>query len=110
MPLSKAIEYDGIIFVSGQIGSDLYTLQIVEGIEAQTKQVLDNISTILQSVNSGMDKVLKVNIFVKNLNDYHTVNKIYATYFNKPYPVRTFIEVSRLPMDVLIEIEVIAHK
>ena len=109
-PLSKAIEYNNLIFLSGQIGSDMKTGKMANGIESQTKQILDNISIILESSNSNMDKILKVNIFVKNINDFDVVNKIYATYFKKPYPARTFIEISKLPLDALIEIEVVAYK
>ena len=109
-PLSKAIEYNNLIFLSGQIGSDIKTGKMANGIESQTKQILDNISIILESSNSNMDKILKVNIFVKNINDFDVVNKIYATYLTKPYPARTFVEVSKLPLDALIEIEVISYK
>lgn len=111
LPLSRAVEYNGLVFVSGQIASDLTTGKLTQGgIEVQTKQILDNIVMILKAANTDTSKVLKVNIFVKNIDDFNTVNEIYGTYFSKPYPTRTFVEVARLPRDVLIEIEVIAHK
>ena len=110
LPLSRAIEYNDMIFVSGQIGADPITGVIGKTVEEQTEQVLANLKQILEASGSSMDKVLKVNVFVKNMNDFNTVNQIYATKFTKPYPVRTFVEVARLPLDVLIEIEVIAHK
>ena len=109
LPYSKAIKYDDLIFVSGQIGLNAEG-QLLEGIEAQTKQALDNLIKILEAAKSDMSKVVKVNIYVTDVNDFETVNKIYATYFSKPYPARTFIQIAKIPKNALIEIEATAHK
>jgi 2-iminobutanoate/2-iminopropanoate deaminase len=109
LPYSKAIKYDDLIFVSGQIGLNSQG-QLQEGIEAQTKQALDNLIKILEAAKSDMSKVVKVNIYVTDINDFEVVNKIYATYFSKPYPARTFIQVAKIPKNALIEIDATAHK
>jgi 2-iminobutanoate/2-iminopropanoate deaminase len=109
LPYSKAIKYDDLIFVSGQIGLNAEG-QLLEGIEAQTKQALENLVKVLEAAKSDMSKVVKVNIYVTDVNDFETVNKIYATYFSKPYPARTFIQIAKIPKNALIEIEATAHK
>ena len=97
------------MYTSGQIPIDPATGQIVQGgIEAQTKQVLENINAILVNAGSSFKNVIKTTVFVKDMNDFTTINNIYGQYFKDPYPARSLVEVARLPKDVLIEIEVIA--
>lgn len=109
-PYSQAIEFDKFIFLSGQIGIDPEKGELKEGIEEQTKQVLENIKNILESKGLSMDNILKTTIFLKNIEDFQKVNEIYSNYFKEPYPARTTISVKELPKNALIEIEVIAHK
>ncbi len=109
-PYSQGIEYGRLIFLSGQIAINPHSLEISEGIEEQTKQVLSNLTTLLEQAGSNLSKVLKCTIYVKNIHDIQIINEIYSQYFSAPYPARSLVEVSKLPKDVLIEIEAIAYK
>ncbi|ORY96853.1 Endoribonuclease L-PSP/chorismate mutase-like protein [Syncephalastrum racemosum] len=110
-PYSQAIKFNGLIFVSGTCPIDTEgNLVAVEpkDVQKQTHQVLKNISGLLEDCGSDMSKVLKVNVFVKDMNDFKAINDVYATYFPDPKPTRTCVEVARLPLDVAVEIECIA--
>lgn len=110
-PYSQAVEVNGIIYTSGMIPVIPATGEIVEGgVEAQTKQVFDNLAALLGAAGSGLDKVFKTTVFIKDMNDFAAVNGVYATYFDGDFPARSCVEVARLPKDVLIEVEVIALK
>ena len=109
-PYSQAIEVNGLVYTSGQIGIDPATGAIVEGVEAQAHQVCKNLTELLKAAGTSMDIVVKTTVFIKDMNDFGTVNGIYAQYFTEPYPARSCVEVARLPKDVLVEIEVIAEK
>ena len=109
-PYSQAIEVNGLVYTSGQIGIDPATGAIVEGVEAQAHQVCKNLTELLKAAGTSMDNVVKPTVFIKDMNDFGTVNGIYAQYFTEPYPARSCVEVARLPKDVLVEIEVIAEK
>lgn len=109
-PYSQAIEVNGLVYTSGQIGIDPATGAIVEGVEAQAHQVCKNLTELLKTAGTSMDNVVKTTVFIKDMNDFGTVNGIYAQYFTEPYPARSCVEVARLPKDVLVEIEVIAEK
>ena len=109
-PYSQAIEVNGLVYPSGQIGIDPATGAIVEGVEAQAHQVCKNLTELLKAAGTSMDNVVKTTVFIKDMNDFGTVNGIYAQYFTEPYPARSCVEVARLPKDVLVEIEVIAEK
>jgi 2-iminobutanoate/2-iminopropanoate deaminase len=107
---SQAIKFDKLIFLSGQIGIDPNTNELVKGgIEAETKQIFENIINILKTQNANLDNVLKVNIYLKNLADFPKVNEIYQNYFKENFPARTTIGGVSLPKDALIEIDVIAY-
>ncbi|NLN48456.1 MAG: RidA family protein [Clostridiales bacterium] len=108
-PYSQGIKYGNLVFVSGQTAMDPKTSKIAEGVEAQASQCLENIKAILEKAGSGLDKVLKSTVFIKDMNSFKKVNEIYAGYFTKNQPARSTVEVARLPMDVLVEIEVIAY-
>lgn len=109
-PYSQAIEFGEFIFTSGQIPL-LPSGELVEAnIEKQTHQVLQNLQSILQAANSNLDCVIKVSMFIKDLNQFEEINRVYNQYFINHKPARTCVEISRLPKDVLIEIEVIAKK
>ncbi len=108
-PYSQAIQAGEFLFLSGQIPLDPKTGELVKGdIDQQTKQVLENIKGVLESQRLGMEDVVKVTIFLKNIANFNQVNEIYSTYFPTSPPARSTVEVARLPRDAGIEIEVIA--
>jgi 2-iminobutanoate/2-iminopropanoate deaminase len=108
-PYSQAIRAAGLIFTSGQIAIDPATSQIVAGdVSAQTERVLQNISGILQASGSGLEKILRCTVFLKNMGDFAAMNEVYGRYFKQSPPARSTVEVARLPKDVLVEIDAIA--
>ena len=107
-PYSQAVLANGFLFLSGQIPIIPETGSIPDGIEAQTHQVLKNMSAILTSAGVSAEHVVKTTIFLKNMDDFTTVNTIYASYFPSNPPARSTVQVVKLPKDVLIEIEAIA--
>lgn len=107
-PYSQGIAFGDFVYTSGQLPLNPATDTMPEGIEAQAKQSLENVKAVLEAAGSGLDKVVKVTIFVKDLNDFSKVNAIYATYFEKDPPARSCVEVARIPKDALIEIEAVA--
>ncbi|MEQ6377153.1 RidA family protein [Bacillaceae bacterium S4-13-56] len=109
-PYSQAIDAGGFVFVSGQIPIDPTTSEVVEGIENQTHQVMKNLNAILKEASITFQEVVKFTIYLNSMDDFAKVNEIYATYLEQPYPARATVEVSRLPKDVLIEMDVIAVK
>jgi 2-iminobutanoate/2-iminopropanoate deaminase len=108
-PYSQAIKANGFIFVSGQVAFDPATHQIISGdVAAQTQRVLLNLSAILEAAGSGLGKVVRCSVFLKNMNDFAAMNEVYGKYFSSAPPARSTVEVTRLPRDVLVEIDVIA--
>jgi len=107
-PYSRAIKVPGLMFVSGQTPLDPKTGQMVgENVREQTIRVLDNIQGILESQGLGMADIVKTTVFLKHMNDFATMNEIYADRFPSPAPARSTIQVARLPKDALVEIEAI---
>ena len=109
-PYSQAIEVNGMVYASGQIPVNPATGEIPEGVEAQAKQALTNLTNLLAEAGSSIEKVVKTTVFIKNMEDFGKINEIYAEYFTGTYPARSCVEVARLPKDVLLEIEAIAIK
>ena len=108
-PYSQAIRANGFVFVSGQVAIDPATQLAIGGdIAAQTDRVLKNLSAILQAAGSGLEKVVRSTVFLKNMGDFAAMNEVYGRYFNSAPPARSTVEVARLPKDVLVEIDVIA--
>ena len=108
-PYSQAIKANGFVFTSGQIAIDPATQQVVTGdVAAQTERVLRNLSEILEAAGSGLGKVVRCTVFLKNMNDFTAMNQVYGKYFSSAPPARSTVEVARLPKDVLVEIDVIA--
>lgn len=109
-PYSQAICAGALLFVSGQIPLDPVTAQLAgQDIETQTRRVLDNLKAIVEAGGSTLADVVKTTIFLKDMNDFAKVNEIYGSYFKQPFPARATIEVARLPRDVRVEIECVAH-
>jgi len=108
-PYSQAIRAGNLLFVSGQVPIDPATGALVDGdIRAQTRRVLDNIGEILRAAGASYDAVVRATVFLADLGDFAAMNEVYAAYFPPPPPARSTVEVSRLPRDARIEIDVIA--
>ena len=109
-PYSQAIEVNGMVYTSGIIPVVPETGEIPEGSEAQAKQALTNLSNLLLAAGTNMDNVVKTTVFIKEMNDFGTINEVYKTFFTRDLPSRSCVEVARLPKDVMLEIEAIAIK
>lgn len=109
-PYSQGIDVGNMIFFSGQIPLDPETGEMPEGIEAQTRRALDNVKGLLESQGLTFKNVVKTTVFLDDINDFATMNGIYAEYFEEPYPARSAVEVAKLPKGALLEVEVIAVK
>jgi 2-iminobutanoate/2-iminopropanoate deaminase len=108
-PYSQAIIANGFVYTAGQIPLIPGEGKIVEGdIQAQTRQVLDNLQAVLEGAGTSLANVVKTTVFLKNMDDFARMNEVYAQYFPENPPARSTVEVARLPRDVMVEIEVIA--
>ena len=108
-PYSQAIVCNGFVFISGQIPINPENQELLEGtIEEQTRLVMKNLGQILESSGSSFDKVVKTTIYLRDLNDFGEVNKIYGEFFSSHKPARACVQVARLPKEVGIEIDAIA--
>ena len=108
-PYSQAIRAEGLIFTSGQVAIDPANQQVIAGdVSAQTDRVLKNLAAILEASGSTLEKVLRCTVFLKNMGDFAAMNEVYGRYFKQSPPARSTVEVTRLPKDVLVEIDVIA--
>lgn len=108
-PYSQAIRANGFIFVSGQVAIDPQTQQVTTSdVSAQTDRAIKNLAAILEAAGSGLDRVVRSTVFLKNMNDFTRMNEVYGKYFSSAPPARSTVEVARLPKDVLVEIDVIA--
>ena len=108
-PYSQGIRAGSLLFVSGQVPIDPATGQIIAGdIAAQTHRVFQNIGEILKAGGASFDHVVRTTVFLADMNDFSAMNEVYATYFTSPAPARATVEVSRLPKDARVEIDVIA--
>lgn len=109
-PYVHAVEANGLIFTSGQIGLIPESGELQEGIEAQTHQVFKNLQAVLEAADSDLDHAVKTSVFLDDINDFAKVNEIYAQYFTGETPARSCVQVAKLPKGALVEIEVIAVK
>ena len=108
-PYCTATVCGSVAFLSGMLGIDPATGKLVEGgVEAQARQSMQNICTVLEELGLSAKAVLKTTVFLSDLNDFGKVNAIYGNFFGPDYPSRSCVEVARLPMDALVEIEAIA--
>ncbi len=108
-PYSQAVQFDNLLYISGQIPLEPISGQVLKAnIKEQTRQILNNLHAVLIAGGSSLDNVLRTTIFLTNLEDYSEVNGVYAEFFEQSMPARSTVQVSRLPMDVQIEIDAIA--
>lgn len=110
-PYSIAVAYGGLLFISGQIPADPVTGDILKGtVEEQTRLVMKNLARILDDAGSSLDNVLKVNLYLGDMDHFSRVNEVYSTFFKYACPARTCIQAGRLPFDIAVEIDVIAYR
>ena len=105
---SQAVKHQGLVFISGQIPLDPGNMEVVTGgIEAQIRQVFDNLSAICTAADGSLDDIVKLTIFLTDLGAFPQVNEIMGQYFTEPYPARAAVEVSALPKNVDVEMDAI---
>jgi len=108
-PYSQAVRANGFVFLSGQIALDPKTQKVIEGgISVQTERVLENLKGIVEAAGASMQRVVKTTVFLADMNDFAAMNEVYSRYFATHPPARSTVEVSRLPRDVRVEIDLIA--
>lgn len=107
-PYSQAIKANGFLFISGQLPVNPANGDVPEGIEAQTRQSLENLKAILQAEKLNFTDVVKTTVFLKDMNDFAAMNSVYAAYFTDEAPARACVQVAKLPKDVMVEIELVA--
>ena len=100
---SQAVRVDDTVYLSGQIGLDPISMQMVDGIEAQVHRVFQNLRAVAYAAGGSMDDVVKLNIYLTDLAHFAKVNEIMATYFHQPYPARAAVGVASLPRNALVE-------
>jgi 2-iminobutanoate/2-iminopropanoate deaminase len=107
-PYSQAIKANGFVYTAGQIPFDPATGQLIEGdVAAQTGRVMENLKAIVEAAGSSLDKTVKATVFLKDMGDFAAMNEVYGRYFTKNPPARSTVEVSRLPRDVRVEIDLV---
>lgn len=109
-PYSPAVGFENLIFTSGLIGLTLEGILISDDIAEQTKLAIENLKNILEENDSSLDNVIKTTVYLKDMNDFTTMNVVYNSFFKTSLPARSTVEVSRLPKDCKIEIDAIAFK
>ena len=109
-PYSQAVLVDDTLYVSGNIPVNPATGDVADGIVNQSKQVFENMKAVLNEAGMGFENVVKTTAFLTDLSNFATFNEIYASYFVAPYPARSCVKVSKLPKNVLVEVECIAKK
>ena len=106
---SQAIRVENTVYLSGQIGLDPSTMQMVMGIEAQIHRVFQNLRAVAGGADSSLNDMVKLNVYLTDLSHFAKVNEIMATYFHQPYPARAAIGVMALPRDALVEMDGVLH-
>lgn len=106
-PYSHAMVVNNLVFTSGQIPLDTKGNIVSSDVKEQTKQVLENLSVVLEEAGSDLNSVVKATIFISDMNEFQQINEVYGSYFNEHQPARSCVEVSRLPKDVKVEIELV---
>lgn len=108
-PYSQVVQVGQFLFLAGQIPLTPENTMREGDIQTQTRQVLNNLKAVLEKVGASMDHIVKTTIFLQDLNDFEAVNKIYAEYFQQPYPARSTVEAAKLPKGARLEIDAIAY-
>ncbi|WP_278926829.1 RidA family protein [Staphylococcus auricularis] len=108
-PYSHAVEINGLVYTSGQIPLNVDGEIVSEDVQAQTKQVFENVKAVLEEAGSDLESVVKATIFISNMDDFQQINEVYGSYFSDHQPARSCVEVARLPKNVKVEIEVISQ-
>ncbi len=108
-PYSQAVTHGNLVFVSGQLGMNKETKKLEATVQAQTGTALTHMKTILEAAGSGMDCVLKTTIFLADMNDFPVVNEVYGSFFVGEPPARSTVQVAKLPLAGLVEIEAVAY-
>ena len=107
---SQAVKVGNTVYLSGQIGLDPASMQLVEGIEAQARRVFDNLKAVIEAAGGSMSDIVKLNVFLLDLSNFALVNSIMAEYFTQPYPARAAVGVASLPKGALVEADAIMVK
>ena len=108
-PYSQAVKANGFVFLSGQIALDPNTQQVIDGdVVRQTERVIENLKAIVEAAGSSLQHAVKTTVFLADMNDFAAMNEVYGKYFMAHRPARSTVEVSRLPKDVRVEIDLIA--
>lgn len=108
-PYSQAIKHGTLVFVSGQLGMNLETKKLETTVQEQAATALTHVQSVLEAAGSGMECVLKTTIFLADMNDFPAVNEVYAKFFAVDPPARSTVQVARLPLGALVEIEAVAY-
>lgn len=109
-PYSAAVLAGNTLFISGQLGLDPKTGKLQNGVEAQAEQGLKNLGALLKAAGMGYENVVKTTIFIQDMNDFAKINAIYGNYFKDFLPARSCVEIGKLPMNGLFEVEAVAVK
>ena len=108
---SQGVIYNNLIFTSGQIPIDLNSGDLISSkFSKQLKQVLKNLKSLIESEGSNIDKIIKLNVYLTDLNNFNKLNEVFIDFFNERYPARSVVEVSRLPKDAMVEIDAVCYK
>lgn len=102
---SQAIKIDHVVYLSGQIGLDPYSMEMVEGIEPQIRRVFDNLKAVCEAAGGSLADIAKLNIFLTDLGNFQLVNQIMGEYFTQPYPARAALGINTLPRAALVEMD-----
>lgn len=102
---SQAIKIDHVVYLSGQIGLDPYSMEMVDGIEPQIRRVFDNLKAVCEAAGGSLADIAKLNIFLTDLGNFQLVNQIMGEYFTQPYPARAALGINSLPRNALVEMD-----
>lgn len=108
-PYSQAVRCGSTVYLAGQIGLDPKSMELVSGIEAQTRRVFENLKAVAQAAGGGLEDIVKLTIYLVDLREFGRVNDIMASCFKAPYPARATLGVASLPRGALVEVDAIMH-
>lgn len=108
-PYSQAVRCGSTVYLAGQIGLDPSSMELVSGIEAQTRRVFDNLTAVAQAAGGNLNDIVKLTIYLVDLREFGPVNDIMASYFTAPYPARATLGVASLPRGALVEVDAVMH-